>query len=100
MTKSAGISGLASSGSAPSFFRASHRGQVDHARNARKILQQDARRPELNLLRSRLRVPLADVFDIARFDGPFILEPQQVFEQNSDRIRYARELETAFFQGV
>src|SRR5258707_7234490 len=69
-----------------------HGGQVHHAGDAGEVLQQHAGGTEVDLLRGRGGVPLCDVLDVGAFNGEAVLEAQQVFEQNLDRIRDAREL--------
>src|SRR5947209_12317654 len=69
------------------FKRIAHSRQVYDARNAGKVLQQDASGTELDLLGSGLRIPLCNVLDVARLNGPVVFEAQQVFQQYADRVR-------------
>ena len=46
--------------------RVAHGGQIDHAGHAGEILQQHARRAEVDLLRRRADLPGRDVFDVGR----------------------------------
>ena len=72
-----------------------HGGQIDHAGHAGEILQQDARRAELDFLRARFRIPLGDVFDIARLYCSVVFKAQQIFQQDLDGIGDAREVDAA-----
>ncbi len=49
--------------------RIAHGGQIHHAGNAGEILQQHARRAEVDLLGLRADFPLGDVLDIGRLHG-------------------------------
>ena len=69
--------------------RITHGGQIDHARHAGKILKQNARRAELNLLRGSFGVPFGHIFNVGSFYGFIVFEAKQIFEQNLDGVRDA-----------
>jgi hypothetical protein len=60
------------------FERIAHGGQIDHAGHAGKILQQNPRGTELDLLRRCLWIPFGNVLDIRRLDRAAILKSQQI----------------------
>ncbi len=71
--------------------RVAHGRQIDHARHAGEVLQQDARRHEGDLLLDVGRgVPLGERADVVGLDEGVVLAPQQVLEQDLHRVRQAR----------
>ena len=73
--------------------RVAHRGEVDHARHAGEVLQQHARGPVGDLLRrARARVPRRQRLDVGLRHRPAVLEPQQVLEQDLQRVRQRPEV--------
>ena len=82
--------------------RIAHRREVDHTRDAREILQQDARRPVRDLgVALRLRIPVGQRLDVARGDAAAVLEADEVLEQNLQAKRQARDARMAGpFHGV
>ena len=94
MTSSAGASGLTRSAiAAEAHDRLAHRRQVDDARHAGEVLQDDARRREGDLVRGRgLRVPVEQRLDVGARDVDAVLEAQQVLEQDLQRVGQARDL--------
>ena len=72
--------------------RVAHRGQVDDARHAGEVLQQDARRHERDfLLDVRGGVPLRQRADVVGLHERVVLAPQQVLEQDLHRVRQPRD---------
>ncbi len=70
-----------------SFHRSAHRRQVHHARYAREILQQHARRHERDLsLTDVLGLPASQSPDVVGVDRFSILAAEQVLEQDLQRI--------------
>ena len=64
--------------------RVAHRGKIDDAWNAGKILQQDARGPEGDLfLVPPRRAPTRERFDVGLRHGAAVFKPQQILEQES-----------------
>ena len=78
--------------------RVTHRGEIDDARHASEILQQHAGRHEADLF--GVGAPTArDLFDVLRRNFAPVFMPQQIFEQDLDRERQARDIAfTSFFQ--
>ena len=74
-----------------------HRGQVDHAGNARKILQENTSGPEIDLLRRRADLPFRDIFNVGFLNGASVFRPQQVLDQDLDRIRNPGKISDAGF---
>ena len=74
--------------------RVAHRGEVDHARDAREVLQHHARGRERDLLR-RLRgvVPGGERLDVGGADADPVLVAEQVLEQDLQRERQAGDVE-------
>ena len=89
MTSSTGCSGLTRSGLPPRSREAvAHRGEIDDARHAGEVLEQDARRHERDLTLGRLaQIPLSERADIVGTDERAVLAPQQVLEQDLQRER-------------
>ena len=76
--------------------RGAHRGQVDDGRHAREVLQQDAGRVVVDLLRRLCGgIPAGDRLDVARGDGDAVLAPQHVLEQDAQRVREPRDVVAA-----
>ena len=70
-----------------------HRRQIDDARNTGKVLQQHARGHERDLaLRRALHVPARQRLDIGRFHEAAVLVAKQIFEEDLERVRQARDL--------
>jgi hypothetical protein len=71
--------------------RVAHGGQIDHRRDAREILQQDAARPVRDLARAgRSRRPACERGDVVARDAAAVFEAQQILEQNLDAIGQPR----------
>ena len=102
MTSSTGWSGLIVFGSPPRRSDGfAHRRQIDDRRDAGEVLQQDARRRERDLLGRRgLGLPPGEGFDVGGADGPAILGAEEIFEQDLDRERQARDGRVRRIQGV
>ena len=67
--------------------RIAHRGEIDDRGNAGEVLHQDARGLERDLVRGLgLRVPGGDRLDVGGADRLAVLEPQDVLEQDLDRV--------------
>ena len=67
-----------------------HGGQIHHAGHAGEILQQDARGHERDFaLRGTLHVPRRQRLDVGLLDEPAILVPEQILQQNLERVRQA-----------
>ena len=70
-----------------------HRGQIDHRRHTRKVLQQDARGLERHFLGgAALREPADDGLRVGGGVAAPILEPQGVFQQDFQADRQAGEV--------
>ena len=70
-----------------------HRREIDHAGHAGEVLQQDARRHERDLrLRGALDVPARQRLDVGGLHGPAVLVPQQILEQDLQRVRQPLDL--------
>ena len=70
-----------------------HRREVDDARNAREVLEQHAGRSEGNLLlRGALHIPSSERFDVRLLDEPSVFVPEQIFQQDFQGKREARDL--------
>ena len=68
--------------------RIAHRGEVDDGGHAREVLHQHTGRTEGNFTRGTLlQKPLGHRTNIVRRNRAPILEPQEVFQQNFQRIR-------------
>ena len=64
-----------------------HGGKIDHAGNAGKVLEQDTRRRERDLLLElRARSPTGKRLDILRMDESGVFVSKQVFEENFQRV--------------
>src|SRR6185312_9462249 len=63
-----------------------HRSEIDHAGNTGKILQKHAGWHEADFARRRLHIPFRDILDVGLFNVLAVLVPQQIFEQNANRI--------------
>ena len=88
MTRSAGISGLASLGSPPILASASRIAARSATQGTPvKSCMQHASGTELNFARLPVRFPACDVLDIGSLDRAIVFKPQQIFEQNSNRAR-------------
>ena len=74
--------------------RVAHRGEVDDAGDAGEVLHQDARRGEGDLV-ARLGggVPVGQPLDVLRADGAVSLGPQQVLEQDLQRVGQPGDVE-------
>ena len=69
-----------------------HRGEVDDRRNAGEVLEQDPGRHERDLLRRLARdVPPGERLDVVGVDEPAVLPPEQVLQQDLQRVRQPRE---------
>ncbi len=81
--------------------RVAHGGEVHHRRHAGEILHEDARRHEGDLVVGRLlRVPARQALDFGRRHRAAVLAAQQVFEQDAERVRQARDGEAAPLERV
>jgi hypothetical protein len=70
-----------------------HRGQVDHAGHAGEVLQDHARRREVDVLGRQLaEIGAGQGFDLGPGGGLAVFVAQQVFEQDFDRIRQSGQL--------
>ena len=78
--------------------RVAHGSEIDHAGYASEILQNHARRAEIDFLRPGLGVPLSHILNVRALHRGGVFKTQQVFEQNLDGIRHARQVEAGFFQ--
>src|SRR5262249_7371218 len=74
-----------------------HGGQVDHARHARGILQQDAGRHEADLPGLLVAYTPRYIVDIIGFDLQAVFAAQQVFQQNASGERQPRDVANPFF---
>ncbi len=80
--------------------RVAHRGEIDHARHAGEVLQQHARRPVRDLFRrGEPRLPRRERDDVVRGHRTAVLEPQEVLEQDLERVRQRREIVRAAERG-
>ena len=66
-----------------------HGRQIDHARHAREVLEDDAGRAIVDVLRDGGGVPLGDVLDVGTLDRRVVLIAQQVLEHDANRVRQA-----------
>ncbi len=74
--------------------RVAHRGEVDDGRDTREVLHQDAGGLEGDLVGGLgLRVPAGDRLDVLRADRLAVLEPQDVLEQDLQRVRQPGHVE-------
>ena len=81
--------------------RVAHRGEVDHTRHTGEVLQQRARRRELNLLvRRGLRVPVAQRFDVGLVHSDAVFCAQQVLQQDAVRPRQLGDSRELGLQGL
>jgi hypothetical protein len=79
---------------AHSDHRVAHRGQIDHSRHAREILEQHSRRREGDLDRGlRGGVPLGYRLDVRGRHDQTVFPPEQVLEQDAHAERQARDVE-------
>ncbi len=92
MTSSTGCSGLTLFGIAAQAHDAvAHGREVHDARHAGEILEQDARGHERDFaLGGALDVPLRQGLDVGGLDEPAVLVPEEVLQQNLERVRQAR----------
>ena len=68
--------------------RRPHRREVDDGGDAGEVLQEDARRVEVDLVRRRRgRVPARDRLDVPRGDRDPVLLAEDVLEQDAQRVR-------------
>ena len=73
--------------------RVAHRGQVDDGRDAGEVLEQDPRRRERDLAARLLcRDPCRDGLHVRRVTAVPVLEPQDVLEQDPQRVREAGDV--------
>ena len=94
ITSSAGSCGLIRSGAAEVGHRVPHRGEVDDRRHAGEVLEQHAPGRERDLLRRlRRRDPARDGLDVGRGDRDAVLVPEDVLEQDPQRVREAVDVE-------
>ncbi len=83
------------------FHGVAHRGEVDDGRHAGEVLKQDAAGPERDFSgRFGLRVPGGQSADVVRGDGDAVLVAEQVFEEDFQRERQPRTVNSGGFQGV
>ncbi len=81
--------------------RIPHRGEIDDRRYAGEVLQQDARRHERDLFVRKLqRLPSGELLDIGAADGVAVFPPQQVLEQDLERVGQAADREAASFESI
>ena len=72
--------------------RVAHGGEIDHAGDAREVLQQDPRRHEGDfLLEICGGLPLGERSDVVGLDEGVVLTAQQVLQQDLHRVREARD---------
>ena len=97
MTRSTGISGLIFFGSPPRRFIAdAHRGQIDDARHAGEVLQDDAGRLEgISTFGGRGGVPGGERFDVVFGDHVAVAVAQDRFEQDANGERERGDLADA-----
>ena len=95
MTRSAGNRGVGAAGVAPhGGQRVAHGGKIYHARHARKILQQHARRHEADLFGAGA-VTLRHGGHVPRGNALAIFVAQQILQENPDGKRQAANVSDA-----
>src|SRR5262249_50185606 len=75
--------------------------EVDDRGDAGEVLQQHPRGHEGDLfVRDLVRVPARQLLDVRGLDDPAVLAPQQVFEQDLERVRKLRDRQAAPLQRI
>ncbi len=79
--------------------RIAHRGEIDDRRHAREVLEQHTRRHERDfLIRHLARVPAGQLLDVLGPDHAAVFAPQQVLEQDLERIGQPGDAQTTPLQ--
>jgi hypothetical protein len=79
--------------------RVAHRGEIHDRRHAGEVLHQHARRHERDLVvGALLRIPARESLDLLGPHGPAVLEPQQVLEQDPQRVGKPGQREPALLE--
>ena len=71
---------------AQTIHRVTHRGKVDNARNARKVLKNHPRRFERDFHRRKSGFPRRDIENVFFCNFKIVTVSQRVFQKNADRI--------------
>ena len=99
MTSSAGCSGLILRRvAAHALHGVAHGGQIDDGRHAGEVLQQHARRHEGDLVVGLALGSQAPALDVGFLDGAAVFEPQQVLQQDAQRVGQPRRIDPGLRQ--
>ena len=81
--------------------RLAHRREVDDGRDAREVLQEDARGPERDLAVRRLpHVAVRERLDVFLRDGAAVLVAEKVLEEDPERERELLDLGELLLEGL